>query len=122
MAKLCKAYKQECKEIARTMLYATEHLGKVCGGHWHWTTKSMDFDLSNYFGSLPGLHITVRAAMGLNVSVAFYTDTEQIASSIIFTEKQLAKLDKLGDATLLFQYDEAPDKLYRMMKYLYQNA
>lgn len=120
MPKLCKAYKQECKEIARTMLYATEHLGKVCGGHW--TTKTMEFNLSNYFGSLPGLHITVRAAMGLNVSVAFYTDTELIDASSVFTDKQLAKLDKLGSVALLFQYDEAPDKLYRMMKYLFQNA
>lgn len=120
MTKLCKAYKQECKEIARTMLYATDYIGKVCKGPF--TTKSMEFDFSNYFGSLPGLHITVYVARGLTVSVAFSTDTEQIASSSIFTEKQLAKLDKLGDAALLFPYDEAPDKLYRMMKYLYKNA
>ena len=120
MPKLCKAYKQECKEIAMTMLYATDHLGVVRNGHW--TTKSMEFNLSNYFGSFPGLHITVYVARGLTVSVAFSTDTEQIASSSIFTEKQLAKLDKPGDAALLFQYDEAADKLYRMMKYLYKNA
>lgn len=120
MHKLCKAYKRECKEIAMTMLYATDHLGKVCNGPF--TTKSMEFDFSNYFGSLPGLHITVRVVRGSTVSVAFFTDTEVIAASSIFTEKQLAKLDKLGSSALLFQYDEAPDKLYRMMKYLYKNA
>ena len=118
MSKLCKAYKQECKEIARTMLYATEHLGKkVCDGIW-----TMEFDLSNYFGSIPGLHITVHADVGLNVYVEFYTVTKHIDASSIFTDKQLAKLDKLSASALLFQYDEAADKLYRMMKYLYKNA
>lgn len=120
MSKLCKAYKRECKEIARTMLYATDYIGKVCNGPF--TTKSMEFDFSNYFGSLPGLHITVHVVRGSTVSVAFFTDTEVIAASSIFTDKQLAKLDKLGSSALLFQYDEAPDKLYRMMKYLYKNA
>lgn len=118
MSKLAKTYKQECKKLSKTMLYATMYLG--ADGGITGADSIMEFNFSNFFPGYSDLHATLIAG-SRSATVSFSSRGELVELGSLFTFKQLAKLGFDSRYCLHFDDDEAEAKLYKTLKYLYKN-